>query len=660
MQKGIAFSNKPFCQLKTLSMKQLLIIALFSFQLSVVFAQKATVVSPNQKISVDLLNDQGKDAGQWYLKIAYINEGKSMEAIPQIALGLVRSDQEFSKDLKFIKAGKPTLINESYKVLHGKKAVCSNSANEVVISFENPGKAKLNLIVRAYNDGVAFRYEFPENGGSYVIKDELTSYTIPDSTFRWLQKFNPANEGLYSLAKDGKEQQDWAYPALFNTADKACWYLIHEADLNRSYCGTKLANTAEKTKYKLTFPDKWNGRETGEVQPSITLPWKSPWRVIMVGSLASIVESTLVDDVSAPSVLTKTDWIKPGIASWNYWSDNHGTQSYKTVCAFADLAAYMGWTYTLLDWEWDRMTDGGNLEDALKYIQSIGVKPLMWYNSGGNHTWVNSTPKDRMLTHENRVEEFTKLKKLGVAGVKVDFFESEKQNMINYYLDIVEDAAKFEMMVYFHGCLVPRGWGRTYPNLMTYEGVRGAEWYNNGPQFTTTAPEHNTILPFTRNVVGSMDYTPVTFTNSQYPHLTSYGHELALSVLFESGIQHLADRPEGYYNLPDAAKTFLKEVPNTWDNIKLLEGYPGKDLIMARQKNDNWYIGGINAENREKRKKLTFNFLPEGKKYRLTLIADGAHDKVFSTQYMVVDKTSVVDVKMLRRGGFAASLKPVE
>ena len=305
------------------------------------------------------------------------------------------------------------------------------------------------------------------------------------------------------------------------------------------------------------------------------------------------------------------------------------------------------------------MGNGGKLEDALKYIHSLGVKPLMWYNSGGNHTWVSSTPKDRMLTHENRMEEFAKLKKLGVAGVKIDFFESEKQDMIAYYLDILEDAAKFEMLVYFHGCLVPRGWARTYPHLMTYEGVRGAEWYNNGPEFTTTAPEHNTILPFTRNVVGAMDYTPVTFTNSQFPHTTSYGHELALSVVFESALQHMADRPSGYYELPDAARNFLREVPNTWTDSKLLEGYPGKDIVMARQKGNEWYIGGISAERYPKEKTLIFNFLPENTNYKLTLIADGEHDKKLVTHYMVVDKSSTVKVRLLGRGGFAAALKPV-
>ena len=641
-------------------MKYKIILGLILLSSLSTFSQKITVSSPNKKINVGLYNTKNGDSGEWYLKVSYTNNAKVSEAIPQITLGLSRADQDFSRELKFLKVSNPLLLNEQYKALHGKRSQCGNSANETVVSFENPGKAKLNVIIRAYNDGITFRYEFPEKAGSFVMNDELTTYSIPDSTKRWMEKFNPANEGLYSTMKDGSTQQDWAYPALFNTQDNTCWYLIHEADLDRNYCGTKLSNTTDKNKYKTTFPDQWNGRGQGESKPTISLPWKSPWRVMIVGQLADIVESTLIDDVSAPSVISNTNWIKPGVVSWNYWSSNHGTKDYKTVCQFADLAASMGWPYTLLDWEWDSMGNGGKLEDALKYIHSLGLKPLMWYNSGGDHTWVSSTPKDRMLTHENRLEEFAKLKKLGVAGVKVDFFESEKQSMIKYYLDILDDAAKFEMMVYFHGCLVPRGWARTYPHLMTYEGVRGAEWYNNGPEFTTTAPEHNTILPFTRNVVGAMDYTPVTFTNSQFPHITSYGHELALSVVFESALQHMADRPEGYYELPDAAKNFLKELPNAWDNTKLIDGYPGKDLTIARNKGSVWYIGGISAERNPKVKTLTFNFLPENVNYKLTLMADGEHDKKLETRYVVVSKTSTVKVRLLGRGGFAASLKPIQ
>lgn len=628
---------------------------LFLFVSMIAFAQNATVVSPNKKINIAVFNEQNKDAGNWYLQVNYFNVDKPSEVIQKIDLGVSRNDQDFYKDLKFLKASKPLLINEKYTSLHGKRSQRRNSANEIILYFENPSKAKLNVIIRAYNDGVTFRYEFPEKKGIFTIKDELTAYKIPDSTNRWLEKFDLSNEGLYANMKDTNIQQDWCYPALFNAENDSCWYLIHEADVDRNYAATKLSNTITNSEYKVTLPGKDEG--VGEHLPKISLPWKSPWRVIIIGILADIVESTLVDDVSSPSVLTNTDWIKPGVASWNYWSHNHGTKDYKVVTEFADLAAEMGWKYTLLDWEWDQMENGGNLEDALKYIHSKGIKPLMWYNSG-MFKWITSTPVDRMKTHENRVEEFTKLNKLGVSGVKIDFFLSEKQDMIKYYLDILDDAEKFKIMVYFHGCLVPRGWQRTYPHLMTFEAVRGAEWYNNGPELTITAAEHNKMLPFTRNVIGSMDYTPVTFTNSQNPHITSYGRELALSVVFESAIQHMADRPEGYYELPDAPKSFLKHVPSTWDDTKLLDGYPGKFTVIARRKGSDWYIGGINSGKRDKTQNLKFDFLPKGTSYKLTLIVDGAHDKAFSTQYMVVDKSSSIDIKMLRLGGFVAHIYP--
>lgn len=622
------------------------------------YSQKATVVSPNQEIIVSLHNTVSANAGEWYLKIVYVKNGKPCEVIPRIHLGLSRSDQDFTQDLRCVKVGKAMKILDQYSALHGKRAQCSNSANELIVNLENAQQSQLNLTLRAYNDGVAFRYEFPQRDGACVVKNELTSYEIPRNATRWLEKWNTANEGLYAVMQDDSVQRDWSYPALFSTADTSCWFLIHEADVSRGYCASKLSNTIDRSCYKVTFPDPKDQDGHGESTPTITLPWKSPWRVIVVGGLSDIVESTLIDDVSAPSVVPKTDWIKPGLVSWNYWSNNHGTKDYKVVCEFADLAAGMNWPYTLLDWEWDIMGNGGTLEDAAQYIVSKGVRPLIWYSSG-LYAWIPATYRDRMRTHEARTKEFAKLKEMGIAGIKVDFFESEKQETISYYLDILEDAARFELMVYFHGCLVPRGWSRTYPHLMSQEGVRGAEWYNNGPELTTTAPEHNTILPFTRNVVGPMDYTPVTFTNSQYPHTTSYGHELALGVVFESGLQHMADRPSGYYELPDAARTFLKELPVAWDNTKLLDGYPGRDIMIARQKGDSWYIGGLNAEQLEKTKTLAFSFLPEGVKCRLTMIADGSHDRDLAINCSVVDRTSTVDVKLLRRGGFAAYVTPL-
>lgn len=615
-------------------------------------AQRIRVESPNHKVSVGLYCAEGGDTGEWYLGLAGM--------IPKISLGLVRSDQAFWKGLRFIRSERPVVIDEEYTVAHGKRSHCRNRGVEVTVLFENARGATLELVVRAYDDGLAFRYRFPDGKDSLVITDERTAYTIAPGTTRWLEKWNPANEGLYTEMNDDSVRQDWGYPALFHVPGTDHWFLIHEAGLDGTYCGSKLSNTVDGAVYKVTFPDQQDGRGIGASQPSIRLPWQSPWRVVIAGGLSDIVASTLVEDVSPPSVLPGTDWVRPGIVSWNYWSHNHGTKDFKVVCAFTDLAARMNWPYTLFDWEWDVMGNGGTVEDAARYALSKGVRPLIWYNSGGPHTSVMSTPRDRMLTHESRVAEFRKLQQMGFAGVKVDFFESEKQDMIRYYLDILEDAAKAKMMVYFHGCLVPRGWSRTYPNLMTCEAVRGAEWYNNGPDFTLAAPAHNCTLPFTRNVVGPMDYTPVTFTNSQFPHVTSYGHELALSVVFESGLQHFADRPEGYDALPGEAREFLMTVPAAWDDTKLLEGYPGRDIVLARRRGDNWWIGGLNAGLGETTKKISCDFLPVGIKFKLTLIADGAHDKALQTTYQVVDNTSEVDVRLLRRGGFAARLTPLQ
>lgn len=638
-------------------MKQILSIILISLIPVLSLAQNTKVISPDTKIKVELFKTNDNDTGEWGLKIISGENNPASEISPLIKLGISRSDQDFSKNLKFLKAGKTNLISEEYTSLHGKRSQRSNSANERVLSFENSNKAKMNVIIRVYNDGVTFRYEFPEKKGTFTIKDEFTSYVIPDSTVRWLQKFDLSNENLYDKMSDTTVQQNWSYPALFQSPDSSYWYLIHEADVNRNYCATKLSNINEQSEYKVTLPEPHEGE--GEALPTISLPWKSPWRVIILGELSDIVESTLVEDVSTPSVIKETDWIQPGLVSWNYWSDNHGTRDYQTVKSFTDLAAAMDWPYTLFDWEWDAMSNGGDVEDAAKYALSKGVKPMIWYNSG-MFKWITATPVDRMKTHENRMEEFAWLKSMGFVGVKVDFFLSEKQYMIDYYLDILEDAAKFEMMVNFHGSLVPRGWARTYPHLMTMEAVRGAEWYNNNPELTTTAPEHNSVMPFTRNVVGSMDYTPVTFTNSQHPHITSYGHELALSVVFESALQHMADRPSGYNNLPDGPRTFLKDVPAAWDDTKLLDGYPGHDVVIARRKEKMWYIGGLNSENKEKKLEVNLNFLDSDVKYKLTLIADGEHDKDFSTKYSVVDNESKISVRLLPRGGFAANLEPIK
>lgn len=609
--------------------------------------------SPNGKIKVNLNSTAEKS---WFLSVDYSDGKHFCNLFPSIRLGLKRSDADFNSSLETVATTDVVTKHEDYTTLHGKKSRCVNDGNERSVTFRNPYGNEITVVVRAYNDGIAFRYEFQKGKvQTVVMQDEYTTYEIPVSAERWMQRFTPNYEGEFPYQKTNITQGEWGYPSLLKVDGEDCWALISEADVDRNYCATKLSNALNAHCYKLTFPSVTDGNRKGDVNPTISLPWKSPWRVVIIGRLNDIVSSTLVEDVSEPCKLNNTDWIQPGVASWVYWAYNHGTKDYKTVCRYVDLAVEMGWPYVLFDWEWDEMANGGNLEDAVNYAKSKGIKPWIWLNSGGDHTRVMATPRDRVLTHQSRMETFKWLSELGVYGVKVDFFESDKQHMMNYYLDILEDAAQFKLMVNFHGSTVPRGWSRTYPHLMSMEAVFGAEQYNNGSRMTDVAAQLNTTLPFTRNVVGPMDYTPVAFTNSQHPHKTSYAHELALSVIFESGMQHMADRPEGFYALPEAAKDFLRHVPAAWDKTTLIDGYPGKNVVLRRDKGDTIYIAGLNGTDKEYICQYNLDFLPEHSVYKMLLIADGTESNQMNINYTIVNARDMSQL-CLPMGGFAARI----
>lgn len=235
----------------------------------------------------------------------------------------------------------------------------------------------------------------------------------------------------------------------------------------------------------------------------------------------------------------------------------------------------------------------------------------------------------------------------------MDFFAGDQQDMMKLYLDILKDAAEHRLMINFHGATIPRGWSRTYPNLMSIEAVYGAEWYNNRDILTNKAGVHNTTLPFMRNVIGPMDYTPVTFSNSQHPHITSYGHELALSVVFESALQHFADRPEAYEALPDAPRNFLKTVPTAWDETRLLSGYPGEDIVIARKRGNKWYIGGLNGLDQAQTLSFKIDFIKQ-KKAKISIIKDGSGDQSFSNSTQSVTPGQKISINCLPRGGFVA------
>jgi hypothetical protein len=597
------------------------------------------IVSPDKSIRVSI----GMGAGRLYYKV----DG----ALPWSPLGMLRSDGDFSAGMHLAGLLSERRVVDAYTLAHGKRRLCRDEATEKVFRCKNGNNQSMDIVFRAYNHGVAFRYRFTGmTKDSCRVTGESTGFVIPEGTERWMQSYTPTYEAPYPPRTSGKDKGEWGFPALYKVKDKPVWVLVSEADVTRDNCASRLSNQTDMETYTMVMPQK-----DIPVAPS----WQSPWRVLMIGRLRDIVESTLITDVSRPSVITDTGWIRPGPVAWVYWAYNHGSKDYRKVVEYVDLAKTMGWPYVLIDWEWDRMDNGGHIEDAVAYARSKGIKPLMWYNSKDSlSSTVGLDPFGRLSTHEARCREFAWLNKLGVCGVKVDFFEDDRQQEMAYYLDLLEDAAKYHLMVDFHGATVPKGWDRTYPNLMSMEGVYGAEWYDNTPLLTQLAPSHNTTLPFTRNVVGPMDYTPVTFTNGRFPHTTTYAHELALSVVFESGLQHFADRPEGFYALPPAPKHFLMTVPVAWDDTRLVDGFPGKRVVIARRKGGTWYVGALNGEGRAQLLDLHFDFL-DNRAYRLELITDGATDKEFSTKTLKVTRGSRIQVSCLPNGGFTATVKPV-
>ncbi|MCD0465274.1 glycoside hydrolase family 97 protein [Flavobacterium sp. ENC] len=631
-------------------------ITFLFFILSSLIINAQEIISPNGKIKVILnLSDKNAVVNTLSFKALYKIENKFVEVLPDSKLGINRADEQFTDNLNFVSASKPVSIHDKYKMVCGKRQLCENSGTEKTFSFQNSNQQPMNIVFRVYNDGVAFRYVFPNHLDSQVaIINEATTYVLPYKTSCWMQPFNLAYEDFYPLGKTGLDidkYQEWGFPALYKVNDQPVWGLISEANITANNCAAKLSNLKNTNQYQVTYPSaRDNFQQTGV---KTTLPWNSQWHTLIIGKLSDIVGSTLISDVSDPSQLKDTEWIKPGAVSWIYWANNHGSKDYKKVVEYVDLAVEMNWPYVLIDWEWDVMSNGGNITDAVNYAKSKGIKPLMWYNSGT--IWLDPTPNDRLLTAEKRAKEFSWLNKIGVYGIKVDFFAGDQQDMMNYYIDILKDAAKYHLLVNFHGATVPRGWSRTYPNLMTTEAVYGAEWYNNNEVLTDKAAAHNTTLPFTRNVIGSMDYTPVTFSDSQHPHITSYAHELALSVVFESGFQHFADKPSAYESLPPEPKDFLKHVPVAWDDTRLIDGYPGEKVIIARKKGDKWYIAGINGKNVPQTLLVKFDFIDKGN-YSCQLIKDGKDGKSFSSEIIKVKKGDTLKIECLPGGGFVGSI----
>lgn len=610
-------------------MRRTIFLVAFIAQCLLFSANAANIYSPNGKISASL---EGKT-----LKLNYNNK--------HVIDILV--DVTGSKDTDFSLVSK---ITADYQMLSGKRLHCKNEANEYRLE---------NLVLRLYNDGVAFRYEYDLKEKS-KIPAEHTAYIIPENTKRWMQQWCDSYEGFFPLTTSYKTEpiatfgsiskstdgwnNRWGYPSLIEAQD-GVFALISEANIEKTQSASCLYN--DKEVYRVVA-DENNSVVNGS--------WHTPWRVVIVGQLKDIVESTLITDVAESNKIKDTSWIKPGVVSWIYWAYNHGSNDYSIIKKYVDMAAKLKLPYVLIDAEWDTMKNGKSIEDAVKYANNKGVKTIIWYNSSIG--WVDGapTPKYRLNKAEDREKEFAWCEKIGVAGVKIDFFSGDNLKNMEYCIDLLESAARHHLLVNFHGATIPRGWQRTYPNLMSTEGVYGAEWYNNVPTFTTKAACHNATLPFTRNVIGPMDYTPCAFSDSQHPHITTNAHELALTVLYESALQHLADKPESYYAQPQSVQDFFSNLPTVWDETLFICGYPGESVVLARRSSNTWYVAGINGSDRARTIPLSLSKLKLPASAKIQAFYDGTAIEKEKWNIQTLKKQPEA-VNLQPRGGFVLVIK---
>jgi len=635
--------------------------------ISFVSANHWELYSPNHKLMLSVeLNDsiyQKRNLNYRVIKILNDSNSAIIESSP---LGIIRSDQDFSSNLTFINVSKCRKIDDNYTMKLGRQSHFYNKANEITLTFKNPSGALFQLILRVYNNGAAFRYAFPEKSTSNLkVIDELTGFKFQQGAKMWLQpydkptQYSPAYENFYENAipvgNSSPNKEGWAFPVLVNTGNN--WVLVSESNLKPDYCGIHLNQSAENGFYRVRFPEIAEAQGFGDIYPQISLPWRSPWRFITVTSTAQeLIETHLVNDLAdSPDKAVDYSWVKPGRASWSWLSDNSSTKDFEKLKEYVDFTSEMKWEYSLVDANWDLMK-GGTIEDLVKYANQKGVGILMWYNSGGPNNSVTERPRDIIFDPYKRQAEFIKLNQWGVKGIKVDFWGSDKQILIRLYHEVLCDAAKYHIMVNFHGCTIPRGWSKTFPNLISLEAVKGEENYLFSPNYPQNAPVQNSILAFTRNVIGPMDYTPVGLSNFNYPHITSMTHELALSIIFNCGITHFADNCNVYRNQPDFVLSFLKSVPTVFDESHCVFGEPGKDIVIAARKKFDWYLVGINSEGKSKSFTINLPFL-KNDKYKLDEITDSFDNKTFkyhSERFLILKK---INISMNSFGGFIYHLR---
>lgn len=597
---------------------------------SVASAENKQITSPDGKLVVTVADMDGRPS----YSVSYDN----VLFLKPSPLGIIANIGDFSSGMSLEKNVSTNKIDETYELASIKKSKVHYVANEAVFSFTQQGKTIYDVIFRISNNDVAFKYKIYPQGEtlSCVVKQEVTGFVFPDGTTTFLcpqskpmggfARTSPSYETSYT-ADDVAGKNGWGegytFPCLFRNGDNG-WVLVSETGVNGGYCASRLLGHKGGA-YTIGFPQEGEANGNGTVSPGIALPGETPWRTITVGkTLAPIVETTVPFDVVKPLYSAKGEYTY-GRGSWSWIIGMDGSTNYKEQLRYIDFSAAMGYQSVLVDALWDKQIGRDKIEELAKYGKDKGVALYLWYNSNGYWNDAPQTPRGIMDNAIARRKEMKWMQSIGIRGIKVDFFGGDKQMTMQLYEDILSDANEYGLLVIFHGCTLPRGWERMYPNFASSEAVLASE----NLHFSQGSCDHEafnaTLHPFIRNTVGSMDFGGSAL-NKYYNadnaprgsrRVTSDVYALATAVLFQSPVQHFALAPNNLTDAPAWAIDFMKEVPTAWDEVRFIDGYPGKYVILARRHGDKWYIAGVNAQKETLKLKVNLPMFSNGEEVRL-------------------------------------------